>query len=463
MSAHATLDSARENAPMENRQVDGWWVPADIAAITPPRSRPTQPCRHPDGCGRAGQHGYCARHLAHLAIVGDFALPAIDTRAPGERRCHHPDGCPQPHKVHGLCGRHHQRLCGIGLLGGPDDLHRNNTGTCTHPDGCPQPALTRELCKLHYDRWKRRDGDLGKVARYKVYRHPSHCDHPGGCPNPPEGHGLCAMHHGRLRRGTPLGPARRYFTHHDAHLPCLHPACPNPITPTGWCPIHGPNAPDLAALDERRTNFHGYVLRSTLSGPRQEHRLIVAALEGRLLQPCETVHHRNGVRHDNRPHNLELWVTAHGAGQRVEDLARWVVTDYPLHVREALIRPRQRHLPSSSFVSPVITARHHLATGYVDARIHTPTGAKWMREHRAVMAAILGRPLRRGENVHHLNGIRHDNTPGNLELWTRPQCAGQRVDDLIDWILHTYPDEVAAAMRSATAAVSVDVRELSVQ
>lgn len=44
---------------------------------------------------------------------------------------------------------------------------------------------------------------------------------------------------------------------------------------------------------------------------------------GRDLLPGENIHHKNGSRVDNRPENLELWVTRQPQGQTVEDLLKW--------------------------------------------------------------------------------------------------------------------------------------------
>lgn len=74
---------------------------------------------------------------------------------------------------------------------------------------------------------------------------------------------------------------------------------------------------------ETRTR-QGYVRVS--GGPHTskfKHHLVMEEMLGRPLEPGETVHHKNGIKDDNRPENLELWASNHPSGQRVEDLVVW--------------------------------------------------------------------------------------------------------------------------------------------
>ncbi len=83
----------------------------------------------------------------------------------------------------------------------------------------------------------------------------------------------------------------------------------------------------ILAREHPRANIQGYVL---------EHRLVMEAHLGRYLMEHETVHHKNGLRHDNRIENLELWTVPPTKGQRPLDLARWVIRTYPDLIKQEL-------------------------------------------------------------------------------------------------------------------------------
>lgn len=71
----------------------------------------------------------------------------------------------------------------------------------------------------------------------------------------------------------------------------------------------------------------------------------------------------------------------------------------------------------------------------------------FIMEHRVVMEQMIGRRLVKNENVHHKNGIRNDNRPENLELWSSRQPKGQRVEDKVEYameILNQYAPHLLA-------------------
>lgn len=208
---------------------------------------------------------------------------------------------------------------------------------------------------------------------------------------------LCRTHYSRWQRTGDAHTARAKLPNHT-HVTCTVDGCDKPHVTKGLCEMH-----------RWRTRYHG---EPGEAAQRQEGRPALpkgpCVIEGCAREARSTAGHcklhYERIRRTGHPGPVGTMVREYGTGTVMEG-------------------------------------------GYI--RLTLPGGRRVL-EHVHVMEQHLGRRLEGGENVHHRNGFTADNRIENLELWMSVQPSGQRVTDLIAFVVEHYPDEVRHALAGLT-------------
>ena len=172
------------------------------------------------------------------------------------------------------------------------------TASICKVDGCEFESLAKGYCSAHYARSRR--GKMELSIPVKVITARGKCSI-NGCERQGYAGGLCNPHYQRRKRhGAPLAGGIVRRTKGSGN-----------ISKDGYRYLFIPGHPNASKNGSR------------VPSKVLEHRYVMSQLLGRPLLKGETVHHKDGNKLNNQPDNLELWVSSHPGGQRVDDLVAW--------------------------------------------------------------------------------------------------------------------------------------------
>ncbi len=206
-------------------------------------------------------------------------------------------------------------------------LPQNYGPTCTVPE-CEKPHSARGFCNIHYSRFYRY-GDPMVSPHAEARARICSVEDCGTKVMPHGRRGMCAKH---VYRNEKYGNADGRKLQREEQ--CIVNSCESMAKVKGRCALHysrfrthGSDGVPVREPRFRWTTPEGYVmLDRVLDGTRRrifEHRAVMEDVIGRPLLATEQVHHVNGVKSDNRPENLELWIRNQPPGQRATDQVLW--------------------------------------------------------------------------------------------------------------------------------------------